>query len=169
MSWLTHVETLELIQLWIQLIAVPIGVAVFVYAKVREIRDREASTFTTLAEKYEAYLQVCLQHPDLPVFDGSDRNSRELSEDQQVRLHIVFCLWTSMLEHAYLLYRETRSAVRQAQWAGWQEYLDHWLLNPHYARLWPSIRTQFDRQFVQYADGRLQVLRRRDASPDPRA
>ncbi|MCB1611957.1 MAG: hypothetical protein R3F18_13790 [Lysobacterales bacterium] len=152
MDFLISQDLLNLIVVWLQILGAPIAVSVFVYGKFREIRDREAGTYAALSDKYEAYLQTCLAHSDLPVFDAADSGGTELTTEQNKRMQIVFCLLISMHEQAFLLYRGTRSAVRKRQWAGWEEYLDQWLSNVHLAELWPCIRSQFDADFVAFAE-----------------
>ena len=154
MDWIPNQALLEYLSYCIQVIGVPVGVTVFVYGKYREIKDRENGTYATLGDAYKAYLATCLEHPDLPVFDGSSREMAKLTEDQSKRTQIIYCILVSMLEQAYLLYREARSRTRKHQWAGWEVYLDEWLGNPNFQQLWPQIQSQFDAQFVAYVQSR---------------
>lgn len=144
-------DSLEIAIFLIQLIGVPIGIAVFVYGKLREIRDRENGTYSTLGDKYESYLRLCLENDDLPIFDAAGEPP-SLDSQRRNRTQIALCVLTSIFEQAFLLYRDTRSSTRRKQWLGWDEYIQAWMGNSLYRELWPHIRTQFDRDFVKYAE-----------------
>lgn len=51
--------------------------------KIRERRDREYGTYNALDDKYVQFLEMCLEHPDLDVFDVPRQDRRQPTEAER--------------------------------------------------------------------------------------
>lgn len=139
----------------VQLFGVPVAISMFFLAKRRERIDRENGTYDALDAKYQEFLSVCLENPDLPIFDSGRVVATDLTDEQEHRLQIALCILISILERAYLMYREQSDALRQRQWQGWVSYIEDYGKMASFVYYWPSLGRQFDAGFVAFVDETL--------------
>lgn len=151
--------SLEAASYIVQLLGVPVAIMVFVAAKRKERLDRENGTYDALDAKYQEFLSICLQNPDLPIFDSGKVTGVGLSDAQEHRLQIALCMLISILERAYLMYRDQRSELRRNQWTGWVGYIEDYCRMASFVRYWPSLGVQFDSRFVQFVNEKVAKAR----------
>jgi len=96
-------QILQLISSITSIIGIPIGIYLFYDAKRKEQRDREYGTYNALDKKYIEYLKLCLQNPDLDVFDIPLKPVRKPTPEQARREEIILAILLSILERAYLM------------------------------------------------------------------
>lgn len=148
MSGLAHLhETLDVLVALVNLVGVPIAIGVFVVAKRRERLDRETGTYATLNQQYLDFLRMAFDHPELPIYGADVRLSKQTPE-QERKIECAFLTLISLIENAYLLYRQHGSKIRRAQWSGWQDYILDYFRNPYFSALWPVLSPQFDTGFT---------------------
>lgn len=124
-------------------LGIPVGIFLFLRDRRREREDRELSAFTTLNSLYVDYLRLCLDRPHVAAVEA---DVGDAARDQDLLLHIV----VSILESAFLLYRDQRTAFRSAQWAGWNDYVRLWCAHPEFKKRWPDVIEQYDHAFVAH-------------------
>lgn len=146
----------------VQLFGVPVAIAAFIVAKRRERIDRENGTYDALDAKYQDFLSICLQNPDLPIFDSGKVVETGLSDAQEHRLQVALCILISILERAYLMYRDQSGELRRNQWLGWVGYIEDYGQMASFARYWPLLGEQFDSRFVAFVDETLARTSSRD-------
>lgn len=147
---------IELANQLVQLLGVPVAVAVFILAKRRERIDRQKGTFTSLGDRYTSFLRLCLEHTDLPLFGANYAPDvlHGLDKTQRLRTEIIFCELIGLLESSFLLYDEHRgSRMHQDQWEGWEAYAREYFDNPAFRALWPELSRQFDAGFQRTMNG----------------
>jgi hypothetical protein len=154
-DWLkTYQPHLSAIASIITIIGIPIGVAVFMWEKRRERHDREYGTYISLDDKYIDYLKICFEHPDLDVYETAidDRCIPLLDQKEPGVLRrelIIYTIFVSMCERAYLVYRQHSSKIRKRQWEGWEEYLRDDCRHEGFHKAWCVVGRQFDKDFLK--------------------
>ncbi|HEY4211808.1 MAG TPA: hypothetical protein VGM84_10035 [Steroidobacteraceae bacterium] len=132
-----------------QLIGIPVGIAVYGLKMRKERIAREYATYDSLDVRYVEFLKLCLAHPDLDVADTPRPNSDSTS-DQMHRERLLFSILISMMERAYLMYKDTSNEVRRKQWIGWNAYIHHWCGRENFATAMPFLARDFDVGFRDY-------------------
>jgi hypothetical protein len=133
----------------VNLIGVPVGIVLYLLTKRRERREREYGTYNSLDEKYIDYLKMCIQHPNLDVFDLAKINYKPTPELHWQELQ-VFSILIAILERAFLMYKDKSRATRAAQWTGWDAYAKDWASRRNFHAAWDKIKGQFDAGFEKY-------------------
>lgn len=127
-------------------LGIPSAIIVFLIERHRDRRDRELETFRELSSRYNEYLQVLLEHPELSSSETEWSAARGTPSSQD----LVIQMAVNLIETAYFLYEGHRSAFRRAQWAGWDEYLRDWCSHPAFVAQWPDVVAQYDEDFRRH-------------------
>ncbi len=122
-------------------------------ATAREARVRDA--YSALDDKYRDYVKLCLDHPDLDVFDTPLADPPPVTPDRRRREAMVLSVLFSMLEQAYLMYGDPRDDFERTQWAAWSAYARAWSGRPNFRAEWAVGRAEFDAGFAAYLDGAI--------------
>ena len=149
MDFLLSANDLDYLLKWIQLLGIPVAVWIYFVNKRKERLDREYGTYDALDDKYVEYLALCLQNPDLDVAD-TRRDCHALTPDQQHREKIIFTILVSIMERAFLMYKDKSARIKKAQWTGWDAYIREWSSRENFAAVVVEIQQQFDSDFVDY-------------------
>jgi hypothetical protein len=131
-------------------LGVPLALVIFVVEKRRERRDREYGTYDALDEKYREYLLMCVEHPELNLYDIPLDEADPLDPEARVRRYAMFDILVSLLERAFLMYRDQSNSVKRRQWEGWVEYMRSYADNPTFVTLWDERGEGFDVDFVAF-------------------
>lgn len=148
MDNLSHLQqVLDVLVAFVTLFGVPVAIAIFMITKHRERIDRETGTYATLNQQYLDFLRIAFDHPELPIY-GNGPYSTILSPADDRKIECAFLTLISLIENAFLLYRQHNSKVRETQWMGWQEYIIDYFKNPIFNAKWPELSGQFDTEFT---------------------
>lgn len=146
----------------VTILGLPLAIFIFYQEKQRERRDREYGTYNALDDKYIAFLEQCLEKPDLNVFDfdlprdsSADDESWRKSRQEQ----ILFTILISILERAFLMYQDQDTEVKERQYKGWVGYMEDYCKRENFRRLWPQLGPQFDTGFVEFMNGLVERTR----------
>lgn len=138
------------------LLGVPIAIWLFANEKRRERLDREYGTYDALDEKYIDYLKLCLEHPNLDVYDytKSEIDQFLYKKNQKIEKNelILFTILISIFERSFLMYKDQSTALKKEQWAGWDEYIKDYASRDNFRLAWKILGTQFDANFLHYMD-----------------
>jgi hypothetical protein len=129
-------------------LGVPIAIILFYIEKRRERRDRIQRIHEIPNTRYIDYLKLCLDHPELDIFDL--KSPSQPSPENKKKEWIAFTILISMMEAAYLLYREHPDKTTNSQWPGWEEYIQWWMSRRNFSSAWGKLSPQFDGEFVNY-------------------
>ncbi|GJM40704.1 MAG: hypothetical protein DHS20C20_09860 [Ardenticatenaceae bacterium] len=154
-------QTLETIRLIFEILAnmatllgVPIAIWLFAHEKRRERLDREYGTYDALDEKYLDYLKLCLEYPDLDVYDYTKSEIDQFlsKENQKIEKNelILFTILISIFERSFLMYKDQSTSLKKEQWAGWDEYMRDYAARGNFRLAWKILGTQFDTNFLQH-------------------
>jgi hypothetical protein len=133
----------------------PLALFGFLSAKRKEQQQREDGTYQSLDEKYLEYQKLCLQHPELDVFDYPHTNARELTNLEKKQELIMFTILVSLFERAFIMYRDHTESVRKKQWSGWETYIEEFGKRPNFREAWKTIGEMFDTDFQQYVQSKF--------------
>ena len=141
------------------LIGFPIAIYQYIRAKRREQFDREYQTYNSLDDKYMAYQKMCLENPELDIFDYSDVTPTQLTDVQEKKQLIAFTMLISLFERAYILYNDHSPDFRKRQWTGWEEYIEGFCKRKNFVNAWERSGEMFDTKFQAYMDKKIEELK----------
>ena len=149
------------------LVSVLLAVTLFVQGQHKEaVQNARAATleretrvrdnYTALDDRYLDYVKVCLEHPDLDVFDTPMEHPPVLTAEQRRREKMVLSILLSIMERAYLMYCTPSDGFEKNQWAAWTAYIKMWSARENFRSEWTDSRSQFDANFATYVDELMQ-------------
>ncbi len=147
---MSFVEIIDLLAQLVTLIGVPAAIYVFLEEKRKERREREYGTYHALDEKYLEYLDYCLQHPELNLYHIPLERKHDLTDIQQIQQYAMFDMLISLMERAFLMYRDQSNKIKKAQWDGWNEYMIDWCNRDDFCKLWEICGDQWDEEFTDH-------------------
>jgi hypothetical protein len=151
-------DLLDILSSLATILGIPIAILLFYNEKRRERKDREYGTYNALDDKYIDYLRLCLDNPDLDVFDIPLAHKGELTVEQERREMALLGILISILERAFLMYRDQSTKLKKSQWIGWDAYVREWSARANFRRAWKLIEgEQFDADFVAYLNMLISV------------
>lgn len=153
-------QILQIIASIITILGFPAGIYLFYDAKRKEQRDREFGTYNALDEKYLEYLELCLQNWDLDVFDVPLITKKKSSQEQIRKEQIMFAILISILERAYLMYKDKSTALKRSQFLGWDTFMREWSARANFQRAWKQAGIDpetFDRGFCEYMNKMMEA------------
>ena len=121
------IQILELITYLITIIGVPFAIYSYLREQKLQREEREYGTFDALDDKYIEIQQLCLQYPNLDVFDTPYNNPKTLSEAEQKQEEAIFLIRISIFERAFLMYQRENDKAKTCQWEGWDIEIKEWL------------------------------------------
>jgi len=126
--------------------------AIFIYLKEQRLQreEREYGTYDSLDDKYIEVQQLCLEYPELDIFDTPYEKPVELTEQQKKQEEAILLIRISLFERAYLMYQRTHSKVKQDQWEGWDVEIREWMERGNFKKIWDEHSQYFDAAFVRY-------------------
>ena len=151
-------DVFELLSYVAILVGVPVGLYQYYRTVTREQQDRGYVTYNAFNEKYLEFQKVCLEHPDLDVFDVQDQRPADLSETQQKQELIAFIMLFSIFERAYLMYSDQSTTIKERQWSGWHEYIGEYCRRSNFKKAWNVSGQRFDSAFQGHMAQRFAEL-----------
>ena len=154
----TFAEVCELLANISTALGIPLAIYLFYQDRQREIREREYMTYDSLDSNYIEYLKLCLDHPDLDVFDIPLQPKPSLTPEQQRREAIVLSILCSILERSYLLYRQESTGLKIRRRLEWERYItQEWLPRDNFRLFWKQRGQGYHADFVRYMNGLVQT------------
>jgi len=132
------------------IIGVPGTIYEYIRVKKKEQLDKAYETYNALDEKYLEFLNICLEYPELDIFDIPDVNPMELNEQQKKKEIIAFTILISIFERAYLMYYNQSSEIKKKQWSGWDNYIRASIKRENFKSALKITGEQFDSDFHKY-------------------
>ena len=146
----------------VTILGFPLAIYLFYDDKKKERRDREYGTYNALDDKYVQFLQLCLNYPDLDIFDVPSEEGRDPTPAQRRQEQILFTILISILERAFLMYKDQSTTLKKRQWTGWVDYMKDYCSRENFRREWPTLGPQFDSSFVEFVNGFIRTIPPRD-------
>lgn len=148
----------------------PIAIYVFISEKNKERREREYGTYTALDDKYLDYERLCMQYPELDLYDVALENAPALSPEQKIRQYAMFDILVSLLERAFLMYEDQSDRIKKLQLVGWVEYMHDYAQRRIFQELWLVRGGQYEKRFEDYMNELIRQARQKpaaEAAPKP--
>jgi len=144
------IEVLDMLADIATVLGIPVAILLFANEKRKERRDREYGTYDALGKEYIDYLRLCMENPELDLYDIPLEKVSELSSEQKIRQYAMFEILVSLLERAFLMYQDQSSDIKRNQWAGWDEYVHDYANRETFRRLWQTQGVEYDLDFIKY-------------------
>lgn len=144
-----NLEIWELLSYIVTVIGLPLAITVFALEKRKERQNEEDAVWESISEKYQEFLRVVLDHPDLHLF--SMTKTPALSEDQTERMMVAFSMLIALFERAYvLLYEEGLTGAKLRRWRSWEDYMHEWCAREDFRDVLDTLLLGEDPEFGAY-------------------
>ncbi len=157
----------ELATQLVTIMGVPIAIYVYLREQKEQRVEREYGTYNALDDKYIELQQLCLQYPELDIFDTPKQKTHALSEEQLKQEEAILLIRISIFERAYLMYQEHKNIIKKSQWNGWLLEMVEWMQRENFRRIWEEQSQYFDLNFKAFLEGETEKhLAVSDLNPD---
>ena len=131
--------------------ALPAAILSFWVQRNNERENKERVIYESLSSSYDEFLRLVLQNPDLKLW--TKEASRELSDEQEERLIVLFRLLASLFERAYLLtYSEQMTMAQARRWGSWDNHMRQWCRREDFRIRLPRLLRGDDPNFVAHLE-----------------
>lgn len=129
------------------ILGIPSGIAVYYLSKKREREQREFETYDRLDDRFIDYIKLCLDNPELNVFEVPLEDLPYTDKNQQERRKeiIIYTSLIAIFERYYLSYMRQKPGSKAL--LGWETYMEYWFTKDSFREAWDwiSIRKQIER------------------------
>jgi hypothetical protein len=144
-----NIETWELLSYVVTVVGLPMAIVVFMLEQRKERLYEQDAVYESIAEKYQEFLRVALDHPDLHLF--SMTRTPALNDEQNERMLIMFNMLISLFERAYvLMYDDGLSGERLRRWRSWEDFMQEWCAREDFRDLLENLLMGEDPEFSDY-------------------
>jgi hypothetical protein len=144
-----NIETWELLSYVVTVVGLPMAIVVFMLEQRKERLNEQDAVYESIAEKYQEFLRVALDHPDLHLF--SMTRTPALNDEQNERMLIMFNMLISLFERAYvLMYDDGLSGERLRRWRSWEDFMQEWCAREDFRDLLENLLMGEDPEFSDY-------------------
>lgn len=142
-------ETWEMLSYVVTVVGLPMAILVFIFEQRKERLNEEDAVFEAISERYQEFLRVVLEHPDLHLF--SMAKTPALNDDQHERMMILFSMLIAMFERAYvLMYDDRLKGARLRRWHSWEDYMHEWCAREDFREQLDGLLVGEDPEFCTY-------------------
>lgn len=109
------------------------GIAFFLtYASDQKAQRETAEygTYDALDDRYIEFQRLSFEHPELDIADIPQPNPPQLNELQVQQRRIAYQILIATFERAFVMYKVRSKELRDAQWGGWDQYIDQYCDRP---------------------------------------
>jgi hypothetical protein len=146
MTWL---EWFEFLSYLVTVVGLPFAVITYVRQEQAERENEDEETYLLLANAYNDFLNVVLQHSDLHLRTTSRLENP--SAEQHERMLVIFDMLVSLFERAYLVaYKTDMTPLEQRRWNSWDDYMREWCARDHFFDRLPELLRGEDPDFQSY-------------------
>lgn len=150
----------------VTILGVPAFILTWLYTRQsesRQLRDealqRRWDTFLTLDEAYCRFVRLCIERPELDIFEVALPDSMSIEERQEV---MAFTELISVMESAYVLFHDPRNQEsRGAHWAGWASWIEAYSERESFRNAWKLTGGGTDEAFSAYVNGLVERVEQR--------
>lgn len=136
----------ELLSYAAAIIGIPLAIFVYYKEKIKERKLKEKEALFTSHSLYADYLKLCLDYPELDVYNSSIKNP-EYSQNEKKEL-IIFEILFTYLESAYLYYEDQSDEIKNKRWNGWIQYIEDFSKQENFRKAWNLTSGQWDKDFM---------------------
>ena len=145
-------QYLEIVTFIITIVGVPVALYIYLSEQKLQRQEREYGTYDALDDKYIELQQLCLDYPQLDIFDTPFKEQKNLTEEQQKQEEAILLIRISIFERAFLMYQREDAKAKRNQWGGWDIDVQEWLERKNFRAIWEEHKEYYDKTFVEYFD-----------------
>jgi hypothetical protein len=146
----TLLEWFELLSYVVTVVGLPLAIYVFLHEQGRERANEQEAIYQSLADQYDGFLRLILDHADLGL-SGRYSANQHLTDEQRERKHLIFEVLISLFERAYImLYDADMDRQTKRMWASWEDYMRTWCRREDLRDALPFILEGEDDGFSRY-------------------
>jgi hypothetical protein len=146
----TLFEWFEFLSYVVTVIGLPMAILVFVHEQRRERQNEEEALYQSLADQYDGFLRLILEHPDLSL-SGQFVPHRPLTDEQRERKHLIYEILVALFERAFImLYAPRMGRQEQRLWASWEDYMRTWCRREDFRDALPQVLEGEDDDFTRH-------------------
>ncbi len=134
----------------ITILGVPAAIFVYLQEQKLQRQEREYGTFDALDNKYIEVQQLCLEYPELDIFDTPYENPVPLTAEQEKQEEAILLIRISIFERAFLMYKSEGKKMKSDQWDGWEAEIFEWMDRDNFRKIWDLHSPYYDREFARY-------------------
>jgi len=141
-------DWLELLSYAATVVGIPLAIYIYYNDTVKERKIKEKEILFLNYNLYVDYLKLCLENPELEIYisggikhEFSDKERREL---------IIFEIFFTYLECAYLYYADMSDEIRRKRWDGWVNYVKEFSQYKNFRKAWELTNGQWDEDFMKF-------------------
>ncbi len=147
---MSTLEWLEALSYVVTIVGFPFAIWVFIREQRKERQNDDEEVYLKLADDYEEFLKLALQHADLRVM-SSNTAALALTPEQQERRNVLFEILTALFERAYILaFEEGLTGDAARRWQTWEDYMRAWCRRPDFREQLPLLLEGEDPNFRAY-------------------
>lgn len=140
-------DQLEALSYLVTIFGLPFALWVFVMERRKERLNEDEEVYLQLADDYEKFLKLVLDHPDLRLMTEVEP-ALPFTPDQIERREVLFEILVSIFERAYILVYETKMSRQTARlWQTWEDYMRAWCCRRDFRELLPKLLEGEDPDF----------------------
>jgi hypothetical protein len=144
-----NIEVWEWLSYVVTVIGLPMAILVFALEKRKERQNEEDAVYESISEKYQEFLRVVLDNPDLHLF--SMTKTPALDENQTERMMVAFSMLIALFERAYvLLYEDGLKGAKLRRWRSWEDYMHEWCAREDFRDVLETLLLGEDPEFGAY-------------------
>ncbi len=130
-------------------LGLPVAIAFFAWEQRKERDNEEEEAYQLLADAYNDFLKVVLEHPDLQLRTAAPLPNP--SPEQTERMLVIFDMLMSLFERAYLVvYKERMTETERRRWNSWDDYMREWCRREDFRNALPLLLRGEDPEFQEY-------------------
>lgn len=139
----------ELASYVVTALGLPAAILFFAWEQRKERDNEEEEQYQRLADAYNDFLKVVLEHPDLQL--RTNEPLPDPTPDQRERMLVVFDMLISLFERSYLVaYKPEMGETERRRWNSWDDYMREWCRREDFHNALPLLLTGEDPEFVSY-------------------
>lgn len=111
----------------------------------------EKEALFTSHSLYVDYLKICLENPDLEIYDLTYNKSNYSVKNKKE--FIAFEILFAYLESAFHYYKDQSDDIKVKRWNGWVAYIKGYADQENFIKAWKLSGEQWDKDFCQFMNG----------------
>lgn len=142
-------QTLEVASYVVTVVGLPFAIWVFLKQERAERENEEEEAYLLLANAYNDFLKVVLQHSDLQLRTAAALENP--TSEQRERMLVIFDMLISLFERAYLVaYKDEMTPSERRRWNSWDDYMREWCQRDDFFFALPQLLRGEDAGFQAY-------------------
>ena len=133
----------------VTVIGLPFAIWVFLKQERAERENEEEEAYLLLANAYNDFLKVVLQHSDLQLRTAAALENP--TPEQRERMLVIFDMLISLFERAYLVaHKDDMTPSERRRWNSWDDYMREWCQRDDFFFALPLLLRGEDAGFQAY-------------------